>query len=68
MGKDSKAMQQPVFQCLIEKMAWGNYGKTFVINSSKPLSLPPENSGSKNDTVNGSFGMIGSSPDSYGDG
>jgi hypothetical protein len=40
MGKDSKAMQQPGFQCLIGKMAGEKYGKTFAINSSKPLSLP----------------------------
>ena len=50
MGKDSKAMQQPGFQCLIGKIAGEKYGKTFVINSSKPLSLPPENSGPENDT------------------
>jgi len=45
VGKDNKAMQQPGFQCLIQKMRGEKYGKTFAANISKPLSLPPEKSG-----------------------
>ena len=42
MGKDSKAMQQPGFQCLIGKIAGEKYGKTFVGTSNVHLAMVTE--------------------------